>query len=55
MVRSYWLLPLLTWEVPNVCFRPIADIRGECDDDRMRFKARVKKLVRHKPVEPKPQ
>ncbi len=25
----------------------------ECDDDDERFKARVKKLVRHKPVEPK--
>ena len=23
----------------------------ECDDDDMRFKERVKKLVRHKPVE----
>ena len=26
----------------------------ECDDDDTRFKERVKKLVKHKPVEPKP-
>ena len=25
----------------------------ECDDDEARFQERVKKLVRHKPVEPK--
>jgi hypothetical protein len=27
----------------------------ECDDDPERFRERVAKLVKHKPVEPKPE
>ncbi|HEV2080286.1 MAG TPA: hypothetical protein VGR19_10395 [Allosphingosinicella sp.] len=27
----------------------------ECDDDEQRFREQLKKLVRHKPVEPKPE
>ena len=26
----------------------------DCDDDEQRFQERVRKLVKHKPVEPKP-